>query len=141
MTALKGDRVIIAAACNGMDIAPYFAQASSFMVYTIERGVITDSRNLPVIGLSPKQLTELLDTIDAETLLVGRIECDIANALCKSGIEVVAGAEGTAADLVKAYLSHTLTGVANACFICLGDDEWDDEDEDADTSKNPCDRA
>ena len=47
----------------------------------------------------------------------GRIEYNIANRLCRAGIEVVAGANGNAADVARGYLTKTLTGVEEVCHI------------------------
>lgn len=118
--------MIVAVSCSGLNVAPYFTQTSSFMVYTVERGIIVDSRNLPAIGETTKELIDLLRAIDADTLIAGRIECDLCGLLCRGGIEVIADAEGEALEVMKAYLTETLTGVIDACFLC-DEEDWESE--------------
>lgn len=118
--------MIVAISCSGLSVAPYFTQTSSFMVYTVERGIIVDSRNLPAIGETTKELIDLLRAIEVDTLIAGRIECDLCGLLCRDGIEVIADAEGEALDVMKAYLTETLTGVIDACFLC-DDEDWESE--------------
>jgi predicted Fe-Mo cluster-binding NifX family protein len=114
--------VVIAVSCDGLNIAPYFTQTTSYMVYTVERGIIKESKNLPAPGLTEAELFDLLHAIDANTLIVGHIDCNLASHMCHQGIEVIADAEGAALDVAKAYLSKTLTGVLDACFLCDEDD-------------------
>ena len=114
----------IAVACAGLNVAPYFSQCSNYMCYTVDRGIIVGSQNMPALDQPLEQLIELLRTIGMDTLIVGRIEYDMASKLCISGIEVVAGAEGTALDVAKAYVNRTLSGVSDPCSS--DEDESDD---------------
>jgi predicted Fe-Mo cluster-binding NifX family protein len=109
----------IAVACCGLDVAPYFSQSASYTCYQVDRGIITGSRNLPATDMPLDGLVDLLHKINVDTLIVGRIEYDRANYLCHSGIEVVAGAQGSAIDVVKAYVSKTLSGVIEPCKVDL----------------------
>ena len=93
------------------------------MVYTVERGIITECKNLPAPGLDDAELLDLLHAISTDTLIVGRIDCKLASRICHQGIEVIADAEGAALDVAKAYLSKSLTGVLDACFLCDEDDD------------------
>ena len=120
--------MIVAVSCSGLNVAPYFTQTSSYMVYTVERGIIADCRNLPVVGASTDELIDLLHTIKVDTLIAGRIECNLCGSLCRDGIEVIADAEGDALTVMKAYLTETLTGVIDACFLC-DDEDWESENE------------
>lgn len=125
--------MVVAVSCDGLSIAPFFTQTTSFMVYTVERGIITDCKNLPAQGLDEAGLKELLQAINADTLIVGHIDCALAGSMCHQGIEVIADAEGAALDVVKAYLSKSLTGVLDACFLC---DEVDNQEPDNTKPKN-----
>ena len=115
----------IAVACAGLSVAPYFAQRTNYMCYTVDRGIVADGKNVPALE-KPTALPELLTALEVDTIIVGRIEYDIASSLCHSGIEVVAGAEGEALDVVRAYLTKTLSGVDEPCIV---DNlpEWEDE--------------
>ena len=59
-----------------------------------------------------------------DTLIVGAIDYDVANVFCHAGIEVIAGAHGSAREVVQAYLTRTLTGVDELCHL----DGWEHED-------------
>ena len=116
----------IAVACNGLDVAPFFSQCSNYMCYTVDRGIIVGCQNMPALDQPLEQLIELLRAIGMDTLIVGRIEYDMASSLCISGIEVVAGAEGEALDVARAYVARTLSGVSDPCSSEA--DEFEDKE-------------
>ena len=107
----------VAVACQGLTVAPYFVQCTGYTVYTVDRGIITDSRSIPAPDQPIEKLVDMLKSIGIDTLIVGRIVYDMASVLCRNGIEVVAGAEGSALDVAKAYVSNTLAGVEEVCSI------------------------
>ncbi len=39
----------VAVACDGLVVAPYFVQTTSYMIYNVERGIIVGSNNLPAL--------------------------------------------------------------------------------------------
>ena len=87
------------------------------MCYNVDRGIISDSRNMPALDQSMDKFVELLKSLEIDVLIVGLIEQGMASVLCRNGIEVVAGAEGNALNVAKAYVSNTLTGVSEVCSI------------------------
>lgn len=107
----------IAVACKGLEVAPYFTQSTNYMCYAVERGIITGSKNIPAFDQSLESFIELLHSIEIDTLIMGRIEYGMASRMCRSGIEVVAGAEGESIEVAKAYLSRTLAGTSEPCSI------------------------
>lgn len=107
----------VAVACDGMNVAPYFAQCTSFMCYDIQRGIVVNSQNMPLNDQPAINSLDLLKAMGIDTLIVGRIEYEFASKLCHSDIEVVAGAEGSAVDVMHAYLTKTLSGVSEPCSI------------------------
>ena len=116
----------IAVACDGLEVAPYFAQRTNYMCYTVDRGIIAEGKNVPALDKGSMKLTDFLQALEIDTIIVGRIEYDIASAFCRTGVEVVAGAEGEALDVARAYLSKTLSGVIEPCAI--GDTPgWEEE--------------
>lgn len=100
----------IAVACTGMDLSAHAAQCDGFMCYTVDKGIITDCRNLPNMYDTSAEAAELVQAMGLDTLITAGIDMDMANALCDAGIEVVAGAEGTPREALEAYLAHTLMG-------------------------------
>ena len=87
----------IAVASEGLDVAPLFRSTVSFMCYTVKRGIITECQNMPNPKLPIDELVELFKELEIDVMIVGRIEYEFANRLCRAGIEVVAGACGNAA--------------------------------------------
>ena len=107
----------IAVACQGLSVAPYFVQCTSYTCYTVERGIISDSHTMPAFDQPIEKLIEVLKSVGIDALIVGLIEYDMAASICHSGIEIVAGAQGNALDVAKAYVSNTLSGVEEVCSI------------------------
>lgn len=116
----------IAVACAGLDVAPYFAQRTNYMCYNVERGIVAEGKNIPILDNTTMKLASLMKSLEVDTVIVGRIEYDIASSLCRSGIEVVAGAEGSALDVVRSYLTKTLSGIVEPCSIA-DDPDWEDD--------------
>ncbi len=115
----------IAVASTGLEVAPRFSQCTSYMCYTVSRGVIVECQNMPKPAVSGAKLVSLLSEIGVDVLIVGTIEYDIANLFCHAGVEVIAGASGSAREVAQGYLTRTLTGVDELCHL----DDWDREDE------------
>ena len=118
----------IAVACVGLGVAPHAARCESFMCYTVEKGIIRDCRNLPNMGITSAEAVELVQSLGFDALISGGIDLDTANELCRLGVEVVAGASGTAREVVEAYLSSTLMGAAELCSA--HEEPHDPEDQD-----------
>ena len=105
----------IIVACEGLGVSPHAVHCASFMCYTVERGIIADCRNL-----------------DVSTIITGGIDYDFANMLCHAGIEVVAGVEGSAREVLEAYINHTLIGADELCHpLAFNNDEEEAEVDDA----------
>ena len=115
----------ITVACEGLGVSPHAVHCASFMCYTVERGIITDCRNLPNPGLPAKDTARMLIDLGVNTIITGGIDYDFANMLCHSGIEVVAGVGGTAREVVEAHINHTLIGADELCHT-LSDCEEDE---------------
>ena len=118
----------IAVACVGLSVAPHAAQCESFMCYTIEKGVVKDCRNLPNMGITSAEAVKLVRNAGFDVLISGGIDMDTASALCRAGVEVVAGVEGSAREVMDAYLCKTLMGVTELCDAHR--EEHDPEDQD-----------
>lgn len=121
----------ITVACEGLGVSPHAVHCASFMCYTVNRGIITDCQNLPNPGLPAEETVTLLKEMGIDTIITGGIDIDFANMLCHSGVEVVAGVEGTAKEVAEAYLNHTLIGADELCHTLADADEDDADVEDA----------
>lgn len=113
----------VAVACDGLNASAHAARCDSFMCYTIEKGIITECRNLPNMGCTSHEGAELVIGLGFDTIISGGIDMDMANELCAAGVEVVAGVSGTAREVVQAYLNHTLMGAVEPCSIAEVDPE------------------
>lgn len=118
----------IAVACTGLNVAADAARCESFMCYTVEKGIIKECRNLPNMGITSAEAVNLIKSIGFDSIITGGIDMDTANELCRSSIEVVAGVEGTAREVVEAYLNRTLMGAVELCNA--HDEAHDPEDQD-----------
>ena len=116
----------IAVACEGLGVSPHAVHCASFMCYTVNRGIITDCQNLPNPGLPAEETLSLLKEVGIDTIITGGIDIDFANMLCHSGVEVVAGVDGTAKEVADAYLNHTLIGADELCHT-LAEEEGEEE--------------
>ena len=107
--------MIIIVACEGLGVSPHAVHCASFMCYTVDRGIIADCRNLPNPGLSAEDTAQMFIDLGVSTIITGGIDYDFANMLCHAGIEVVAGVEGSAREVLEAYINHTLIGADELC--------------------------
>ncbi len=107
----------IAVASEGLEVSPHAGHCSSFMCYTVDCGVITECQNLPNPGLPVPTTAAMLQDVEVDTLVCNEIDLDMANALCHAGIEVVAGATGSARDVAESYVNHTLIGTEELCHL------------------------
>lgn len=115
----------IAVASSGLNVASRFEQAESYTFYLVERGIIVECQNMPNPGRSYAEVASMLTSIDCSVIIVGAIPIDIARVFCRANIEVVAGASGSAREVVEQYLTRTLIGVDEMCHDgdpeCEGD--------------------
>lgn len=107
----------MAVASDGLQASSHAVRCSSFMFYTVKRGIITECQNLPNPGLPAAETVKLLQSLEIDALITSGIDMDFANMLCHCGIEVVAGVNGTAREVAEAYLNHTLIGATELCHI------------------------
>ena len=100
------------------------------MCYTVEKGVITDCRNLPNMGVTSQEAADLINGLGFDVIITKGIDMDMAEDLCASGVEVVAGVDGTSREVVESYVTETLLGAVSLCHV-HGDGDNDEEDVDA----------
>lgn len=107
----------MAVASDGLQASSHAARCSSYMFYTVKRGIITECQNLPNPGLPAAEMVELFQNLGIDALITNGIDMDFANMLCHSGIEVIAGVSGTAREVAEAYLNRTLIGATALCHV------------------------
>ncbi|WP_419064283.1 NifB/NifX family molybdenum-iron cluster-binding protein [Ellagibacter isourolithinifaciens] len=93
--------------------------------------MIDDCSNLPNPGLSAEDTAQMFIDLGVSTIITGGIDYDFANMLCHAGIEVVAGVEGSAREVLEAYINHTLIGADELCHtLAFNNDEEEAEVDD-----------
>ncbi len=97
----------------GFDAIITNARCGSFMCYTVEKGVITDCRNLPNMGVTSQEAADLINGLGFDAIITKGIDMDMAEDLCASGVEVVAGVDGTSREVVESYVTETLLGAVS----------------------------
>lgn len=105
----------IAVASSGLNVATRFERAESYTIYRVERGIIVECQNIPVPIIPYVEIASQLVSIDVSVIIVGAIPVNIARVFCQASIEVVAGAQGSAREVVEQYLTRTLIGVDEMC--------------------------
>ena len=85
------------------------------MCYTVEKGIITDCRNLPNMGVTSHDAAQLVKDLGFDALIAGGIDMDMANELCYAGIEVVAGVE----DRLRRYRTAIENGDRETLYAML----------------------
>ena len=95
----------IAVACDGLSVAPLFLKCTSYMCYTVERGVIVDSRNLPAFDQPIEAAANVLRSLGVDVLIMGRIDPDAKERLGASGATLVTGAKGDPLQAARSYLA------------------------------------
>ena len=121
----------IAVACDGL-LARLrtLLDAAASCVTPWKKGVITDCRNLPNMGVTSQEAADLINGLGFDAIITKGIDMDMAEDLCASGVEVVAGVDGTSREVVESYVTETLLGAVSLCHV-HGDDDNDEEDVDA----------
>lgn len=99
------------------------------MCYTLDKGILVDCRNLPNMSVDSHETAALIISLGFDALITYGIDMDMAEELCSAGVEVVAGAQGTAREVVEAYNNCTLMGATPLCHLhnCGGSAEEMDE--------------
>ena len=99
---------------NG-EVFQHFGHTQQFKVYEIENGQVTNTTVIGSNGSGHGALAGLLSERAIDVLICGGIGGGAAAALSEQGIELCAGAEGNADDVVEAYLRGELVSTGANC--------------------------
>ncbi|MBR3402139.1 MAG: FKBP-type peptidyl-prolyl cis-trans isomerase [Parasporobacterium sp.] len=99
---------------NG-EVFQHFGHTEEFKVYHVEDGVVTDTELVGSNGSGHGALAELLSNHAVDVLICGGIGGGAQAALTEHGIELCAGASGSADEAVKAYLRGELINTGANC--------------------------
>ncbi len=87
------------------------SHCTSFVFYTIDKGKVTDCRNLPVFDNTPRKTAGLLKALSLDTLIAAGIDDELSRDLSDGKIEVVLGRPATVREELEEYLSGMMSGV------------------------------
>ena len=93
----------------------HFGHSAQFKLYEAENGEIVSSEILDANGTGHGALAELLKRHDIDVLICGGIGGGAQAALAEQGIELCAGAQGSADEAVAAYLRGELINTGANC--------------------------
>ena len=89
-------------------VSPRFDCASSFLVVSVENGVIVESRKLSTSGLTCRARIKKLSRLGVETLICGGIDRQSVGLLTFYGIMIYSWVTGIAKDALHTFLSGEL---------------------------------
>lgn len=95
----------VAVPCFGEEVAPSFSAARRFRVWELERGIVTDYREVAMYVAHGLQRVKLMRRLAVDILLCGGVENQLRMMLEADDIKVVAGIKGLANDALFGYLA------------------------------------
>ena len=105
----------IAVTYDNGNIFQHFGRTEQFKVYEVEDNKIVSSEVVGSDGIGHGALAGLLAGHDIKVLICGGLGGGAMNALMNAGIEVCAGASGSADEAVEAYLKGELVNTGANC--------------------------
>ena len=122
----------IAVTYDNGNIFQHFGRTEQFKVYEVEDNKIVSSEVVGSDGIGHGALAGLLAGHDIAVLICGGLGGGAMNALMNAGIEVCAGASGSADEAVEAYLKGELVNTGANCdhhhHGCGGHDHGEDHE-------------
>lgn len=107
--------MIIAVTYDMGQIFQHFGHTEYFALYNAENGEVKSSEIVSATGSGHGALAGFLAEKGVDVLICGGIGGGAVNALAQQGIELVAGAQGSAAAAVRAYLEGKLVSTGANC--------------------------
>ena len=112
----------IAATYENGNIFQHFGRTEQFKIYEVEDDKVVSSQVIGNDGLGHGALAGLLADHAIDVLICGGLGAGAQNALAEAGVEVVAGASGSADEAVDAYLKGELISTGANCDHHHGED-------------------
>jgi len=107
--------VKIAVTYEGGEVFQHFGHTEEFKIYDVQDGKVVSSQILGSDGNGHSALAALLDDNAIDVLICGGIGGGAQAALAERGIELCAGASGSADEAVEAYLRGELVNSGANC--------------------------
>ena len=112
----------IAATYENGNIFQHFGRTEQFKIYEVEDGKVISGQVIGNDGLGHGALAGLLADHAIDVLICGGLGAGAQNALAEAGVEVVAGASGSADEAVESYLKGELISTGANCDHHHGED-------------------
>ncbi|WP_282209125.1 NifB/NifX family molybdenum-iron cluster-binding protein [Parvibacter caecicola] len=101
----------IAVACEGGGVVSSKpGHCSSFVCYTVDKGIVTDCRNLPVFDNTPQKAAGILKALGLDALIAAGIDDELSQGLSDGQIEVVLRDGGAVREELEDYLNCLMSG-------------------------------
>lgn len=105
----------IAVTYDNGEVFQHFGHTENFMIYEVQDGKVTSRELLNAGGSGHEALAALLAENSIDVLICGGIGGGAQSALAENGVELCAGASGSADEAVAAYLSGELVNTGANC--------------------------
>lgn len=105
----------IAVTYDNGNVFQHFGRTEEFKVYEVEGGRVLASEVMSSNGVGHEALAWLLKEAEIDALICGGMGQGAQDALAEAGIEVCAGAEGSADEAVAAFLAGELVNTGVNC--------------------------
>jgi predicted Fe-Mo cluster-binding NifX family protein len=105
----------IAVASDGGLVTEHFGHCQSFKIYQVEDDKIVRSETIPNPGHRPGFLPNFLNDQGVKVIISGGMGGGAIEIFAEKGIEVVAGARGSADEAARNYLQGSLKSTGSVC--------------------------
>lgn len=124
------EQMIVAVSFEEGEIFQHFGHTEFFKLFTIEKGIIKDSRIVSADGAGHSEIVDFLVKNKVDVLVCGGIGAKAVSFLSEAGIEVFAGNVGKVDDAITKFIKGELnkTDVSNCEEKAHGDSHCGDGD-------------
>ena len=113
--------MIIAVANNDGRVSQHFGHSKSFLLCTVEDGVLCSTQDVPSPGHKPGLLPNFLGDRGVEVIIAGGVGRGALEIFEQRNIEVISGASGDAKAAAAAYVAGDLKSTGAICEHDHGD--------------------
>jgi len=90
-------------------VAPRFDQCPELLLVTMDDpGAVKEKKVFPIATLKPKEVADLLGSLDVKTLICGGVKEDYQKALKKHNIQIIDNVIGDVEDVLTRYIKGSL---------------------------------
>lgn len=105
----------IAVASEGNMVAQHFGHCEGFNIFTVQEGKVTGSQFVQNPGHRPGFLPNYLNDLGVNVIISGGMGGGAIEIFNEKRIQVVTGASGDAAEIVKKFVEGSLQSTGSVC--------------------------